>query len=68
MRRVDDKVIDTAMLESLALIAAANERSLVEELNLAVQAYVHEQMPSSCETGYPQQSYAKSVQPGDCVT
>jgi hypothetical protein len=33
------------MLASLALIAEANDRSLVEELNLAVRAYVLEQMP-----------------------
>ncbi len=36
----DDKVLDTVMLESLAVIAAANERSLVEELNRAVRTYV----------------------------
>lgn len=40
-----DHVIETAMLESLAMIAAANQRSLIEELNLAIQAYVLEQMP-----------------------
>lgn len=33
-------VLDTAMLECLAVIAAANDRSLVEELNLAVKTYV----------------------------
>jgi hypothetical protein len=33
-------VLDTVMLESLAVIAAANERSLVEELNRAVRTYV----------------------------
>jgi len=33
------------MLVRLALIAEANDRSLVEELNLAVQAYVQEQLP-----------------------
>jgi len=33
-------VLDTVMLESLAVIAAANERTLVEELNRAVEAYV----------------------------
>jgi len=35
------------MLASLALIAEANDRSLVEELNLAVQAYVQQQLPHS---------------------
>ncbi len=34
------KVLDTVMLETLAVIAAANERSLVEELNRAVRTYV----------------------------
>ena len=33
-------VLDTTTLECLAVIAAANDRSLVEELNLAVKAYV----------------------------
>jgi len=33
-------VLDTATLECLAVIAAANDRSLVEELNLAVRTYV----------------------------
>lgn len=36
----DGKVLDTAVLETLAVIAAANERSLVEELNRAVRTYV----------------------------
>jgi hypothetical protein len=40
-----DEIIEARMLASLALIAEANDRSLVEELNLAVQAYVLEQMP-----------------------
>ncbi len=45
MRPSQDEIIEARMLASLALIAEANERSLVEELNLAVQAYVHERMP-----------------------
>ena len=36
----DGKVLDTVMLETLAVIAAANERSIVEELNRAVRTYV----------------------------
>jgi hypothetical protein len=36
----DGKVLDTIMLETLAVIAAANERTLVEELNRAVRTYV----------------------------
>jgi hypothetical protein len=45
MRAGHEEVIDASMLETLALIAAANDRSLVEELNRAVQAYVEEQLP-----------------------
>jgi hypothetical protein len=40
-----DEIIEARMLAGLALIAEANDRSLIEELNLAVQAYVLEQMP-----------------------
>jgi len=36
----DDNVLDAGMLETLAVIAAANERSVVEELNRAVRTYV----------------------------
>jgi len=42
-----DEIIEARMLASLALIAEANDRSLVEELNLAVQAYVQQQLPHS---------------------
>ncbi len=45
MRPSRDEIIDASMLVRLALIAEANDRSLVEELNLAVQAYVQEQLP-----------------------
>ena len=45
VRPSHDEIIDARMLVSLALIAEANDRSLVEELNLAVQAYVREQLP-----------------------
>ena len=45
MRPSRDEIIEARMLASLALIAEANDRSLVEELNLAVQAYVREQLP-----------------------
>lgn len=45
MRPSRDEIIEARMLASLALIAEANERSLVEELNLAVRAYVLERMP-----------------------
>jgi len=36
----DGNVLDAGMLETLAVIAAANERSIVEELNRAVRTYV----------------------------
>ena len=36
----DAGVLDSAMLECLAVLAAANGRSLVEELNVAVKTYV----------------------------
>jgi hypothetical protein len=47
-----DEIIEARMLASLALIAEANDRSLVEELNLAVQAYVLEQMPRRLGTSH----------------
>jgi dsRNA-specific ribonuclease len=35
-----DNVLDSVMLERLAVIAAAHDRSVVEELNRAVATYV----------------------------
>lgn len=52
MRPSRDEIIEARMLVSLALIAEANDRSLVEELNLAVQAYVRDQLPL-CSTSNP---------------
>jgi len=46
-----DKVLDTVMLESLAVIAAANDRSLVEELNRAVETYVLNEIAAQGEGG-----------------
>lgn len=46
-----DNVLDTVMLESLAVIAAANERSLVEELNRAVEKYVLNEIAAQGEGG-----------------
>jgi hypothetical protein len=46
-----DDIIEARMLMSLALIAEANDRSLVEELNLAVQAYVRDQLPQCSSLG-----------------
>lgn len=47
MRPSRDEIIEPPMLASLALIAEANDRSLVEELNLAVRSYVEQQLASS---------------------
>ncbi len=44
MRRAQDNILDTTMLESLAYIAAAHDRSVAEELNRAVAAYVLEHL------------------------
>jgi len=44
-----DDVLDRTMLRSLALIAAANQRSLVEELNVAVGSYVLREMATRGE-------------------
>jgi hypothetical protein len=38
--RDKQNVLDSAMLECLAVIATAHDRSLAEELNLAVRSYV----------------------------
>jgi len=45
----DGKVLDTGMLETLAVIAAANDRSVVEELNRAVRTYVMNELAESGE-------------------
>ena len=42
-----DQVLDSIMLESLAVIAAANDRSVVEELNRAVATYVLQEIRSN---------------------
>ena len=45
MESRDDKVLDEVMLEGLALLAAANDRSIEEELNRAVEAYLRQELP-----------------------
>jgi len=40
MEAYSDGVLDAVMLENLAVIAAANDRTLVEELNRAVEKYI----------------------------
>lgn len=42
----DGNVLDNTILQELAVIAAANDRSLIEELNLAVETYVLNEMAS----------------------
>lgn len=39
------EVIDHNLLQGLAILARANERSIVEELNIAVSSYVQENLP-----------------------
>jgi len=43
----EDQVLDSVMLESLAVIAAAHDRSVVEELNRAVATYVLREIGSA---------------------
>jgi len=54
----NDNVLDTVMLESLAVIAAANERSLVEELNRAVRTYVMNELAESSQLRLIEQAVA----------
>lgn len=39
------EIIDHNLLQGLAILARANERSIVEELNIAVSSYVKENLP-----------------------
>ena len=41
----NDEVIDRNLLCGLAILAKANERSIVQELNVAVSSYVQEELP-----------------------
>jgi len=54
----NDNVLDTVMLESLAVIAAANERTLVEELNRAVRTYVMNELAEDRQLRLIQQAVA----------
>ena len=56
-----DNVLDTVMLESLAVIAAANDRSLVEELNRAVESYVLNEIAAQGEGGLLNRVLAKTA-------
>lgn len=51
-------VLDTVMLESLAVIAAANERTLVEELNRAVRTYVMNELAERSQLRLIEQAVA----------
>jgi hypothetical protein len=44
-RARDHEVINRDLLQGLAVIAKANGRSLVEELNAAIATYVSDQLP-----------------------
>ena len=55
-----DNVLDAVMLEGLAVIAAANARSLVEELNRAVESYVLNEIASQGERGILKRALARS--------
>jgi hypothetical protein len=41
----DREVIDRDLLQALAILAKANGRSVVEEINIAVSSYVSEELP-----------------------
>ena len=41
----EGEVIDQSLLQGLAILARANGRSIVEELNLAVSSYVQDNLP-----------------------
>lgn len=58
-----DEVLDRVMLESLAVIAAANDRSLVEELNRAVESYVLNKIASLGEGGILKRALARAGEP-----
>jgi len=55
-----DNVLDTIMLENLAVIAAANDRSLVEELNRAVESYVLREYASQGRQEIHDRAFARS--------
>jgi len=54
----NNNVLDTATLECLAVIAAANDRSLVEELNLAVRTYVLKEFAEHGEDWLVEQAFS----------
>jgi hypothetical protein len=57
----DGKVLDTVMLETLAVIAAANERSIVEELNRAVRTYVLNELAENEELRLLEQAVSEEA-------
>jgi len=46
-----DEVIEKSLLLSLAILAEANGRSVVEELNIAVSSYVRDKLPQELGKG-----------------
>jgi len=55
-----ENVLDTIMLENLAVIAAANDRSLVEELNRAVETYVLREFAAHGRQEIQDRAFARS--------
>jgi hypothetical protein len=51
--------LDGGMLECLAVIAAANDRSVEEELNLAVRSYVLNQFAEQGESRLLERAFAE---------
>ena len=48
-----DEVIDRNLLTGLAILAKANSRSVVDELNIALSSYVMEKLPQRlCEDDF----------------
>jgi len=43
----NDEIIDRNVLLGLALVAKANGRSIVEELNIALSSYVSDNLPTA---------------------
>ena len=41
----EGEIIDHNLLQGLAILAKANGHSIIDELNIAVSSYVHENLP-----------------------
>jgi hypothetical protein len=67
MRPAEDTVIDPGLMTTLGYIASINHRSLEEELNLAVRAYIDEQIPAHGGAMSPESTFAPAGRREDCV-